>query len=133
MLRLILDCCSREATEAQPLYFLPWARWALEGLMPTQFCAGYQNDPLPKIRTHADRIILPRTSRQHRTPDIHSADIGKLRRQFPLQVELSYTSRMTLSEGVDPAGHDCIAPLNPPLRFNPALGPQAVSCPAAAE
>ena len=57
MLRLILDWCSKKATEEHPLYFLPAARWASEGLLPSQFCARSRKDPLSESRTHADGII----------------------------------------------------------------------------
>lgn len=57
MLHLILDWCSREATEKHPLHFLPGAKWASEGLIPTQFCARYQNDPLAETRTRVDGIV----------------------------------------------------------------------------
>jgi hypothetical protein len=57
MLRLILDWCSREAPEEHPLYFLPGAGWASEGLLPTQFCEKFRKDPLSESRTHADGII----------------------------------------------------------------------------
>lgn len=57
MLRLILDWYSLQPGSKHPLSFSKKCRWYSEVLLPTQFKAEYQGDPLSESWTHADGAI----------------------------------------------------------------------------
>ena len=57
LLRLILDCYSRNNLSDHPLLFQPNATWFSEALLPSPFKPRYRGDLRSESRTHADGIV----------------------------------------------------------------------------
>jgi hypothetical protein len=57
LLRVILDCFSRNRDACAPFRFTDGARWFSEALLPSAFLPRHQGDALAESWTHADGVI----------------------------------------------------------------------------